>query len=102
MSIADSTMIGRSARALTSRARVRPSIRGISMSMIRRSGHAWSEPAQGLLAVAGGLDLVAVGAELLREEDEQVRVVVDDQDPRRRDAAVRALSTEHARRITAR
>ena len=42
------------------------------------------EPAEGLVAVAGGLDLVAVRAELVREDDEQVRVVVDDEDPRRR------------------
>jgi hypothetical protein len=37
-SIADRTMIGRSACDLISRARVRPSIRAIIMSMIRRSG----------------------------------------------------------------
>ena len=41
-SMADRTMIGRSARALISRARVRPSMRGISRSMISRSGQPWS------------------------------------------------------------
>ena len=61
-SIADSTMIGRSARPLISRARVRPSIRGIIMSMIRRSGQPRPQPAQRLVAVARGLDLVAVGS----------------------------------------
>ena len=101
MSIADSTMIGRSARALTSRASVRPSIRGISMSMIRRSGQAWRQPAQRLVAVARGLDLVAVHAELIGEDDEQVGVVVNDQDPRRRDA-VRSGAAVHGRRIAAR
>jgi hypothetical protein len=38
VSIADRTMIGRSARALISRARVSPSMRLIIMSTIRRSG----------------------------------------------------------------
>ena len=57
-----------------------------------------AEAAQRLLAVARRLDLVAVRAQLVREDHEQVRVVVDDQDARRRDA-VRAGSTEHGRRI---
>ena len=55
--------------------------------MIRRSGHDGAQPAEGLVAVAGGRDLVAVGAQLVGEEDEQVRVVVDDQDPGRVGAA---------------
>ena len=97
-SIADRTMIGRSARPLISRARVRPSIRGIIMSMIRRSGQPDFEPPERLVAVARGLDLEPVRAELVGEEDEEVRVVVDDQDPRRRRLA--AGTTAQHRRLT--
>ena len=64
-------------------------------------GPAGPEPAQGLVAVAGGLDLVAVGAELVGEQDEQVRVVVDDEDPRRRLAVARRTAAQHGRRIGA-
>ena len=49
--------------------------------MIRRSGQPSVEAAQRLVAVARGLDLVAVGAQLVGQQDEQVRVVVDDEDP---------------------
>ena len=41
-----------------------------------------AQPPERLVAVARGRDLVAVGAQLVGEQDEQVRVVVDDEDPR--------------------
>ena len=41
-----------------------------------------AQPAEGLVAVARGRDLVAVGAQLVGQQDEQVRIVVDDEDPR--------------------
>ena len=47
-------------------------------------GPAAVEAAQRLLAVTRGLDLEAVAAQLVGQQDEQVRIVVDDQDPRRR------------------
>ena len=47
--------------------------------MIRRSGQP-VEPPQRLVAVARGLDLEAVGAQLVGQQDEQVRIVVDDED----------------------
>ena len=40
------------------------------------------EPAERLDAVTGGRDLEAVGPELLGQDHQQVRVVVDDEDPR--------------------
>ena len=39
------------------------------------------EAAQGLVTVARGGDLEAIAPELIGEDDEQVPVVVDDQDP---------------------
>ena len=59
------------------------------------------QAAQRLVAVARGRDLVAVDPELVGEDDEQVGVVVNDQDPRRRDA-VRSGAAVHGRRIAAR
>ena len=70
--------------------------------MIRRSGQPLCEPAEGLVAVAGRLDLEAVGAELIGEQDEQVRVVVDDEDPGRGSRArrvVRSAWLEYGRRV---
>ena len=40
------------------------------------------KPAQRLVPVAGRDDVVAVGSQLLREDHEQVGIVVDDEDPR--------------------
>ncbi len=74
-------MIGRSARALTSRASVRPSIRGISRSMISRSGQADVEAPERLFAVAGGGDVEAVVAQLVGQRHEEPAVVVDEEDP---------------------
>ena len=56
---------------------------------------------QRLVAVARGRHLVAVHAELVGEDDEQVGVVVHDQDPRR-GLAVRSGAAVHGRRISAR
>ena len=100
VSIAESTMIGRSARALTSRASVSPSMRDIIMSMMEQVGPAGLEAAERLLAVARGLDLEAVVAELVREQHEQVRIVVDEEDARRRPSA--APAAQHGRRIDGR
>ncbi len=59
------------------------------------------EPPQRLVAVAGRLDLVAVGPELLGEDDEQVGVVVDDEDPRDGHAVGPGCAVQHRPRITA-
>ena len=70
--------------------------------MIRRSGQRGPQPAQRLLAVARGLDLEAVGAELVGEQDEQVRVVVDDAGSAAPHAAVaRRTAAQHGPRIAA-
>jgi hypothetical protein len=54
------------------------------------------EPAQRLVTVARGLNLVAVGAELVGEKHELVRVVVDEKDAGQRLAAVAArTAAEH-------
>ena len=85
-SIADRTMIGRSARALISRARrqaVHPRHQQVDDQQVRPGP---VEPAERLVAVAGGRDVEAVVAELLGERHEQARVVVDEQDPRARRA----------------
>ena len=58
-------------------------MRGMIMSMISRSGQAVSSRRERLVAVPGRDDVVAVRAQLVGEEDEEVRVVVDDQDARR-------------------
>ena len=56
------------------------------------------QAAERLVAVARGLDVEAVGPELVGEQDQQVRVVVDDQDPRRRPLA--PGSTAQHRRLS--
>ncbi len=71
-SIADRTMIGRSARALISRA-----------SDDGEVGPAALQPPQRLHAVAGSRHVVAVVAQLLGQDDEQVRIVVDEEEPGR-------------------
>ncbi len=58
------------------------------------------EPAERLLAVARRLDLEPIGAQLIREQHEQVRVVIDDEDARRPGAAP-PTAAQHGRRIHA-
>ncbi len=58
--------------------------------------------AERLVAIAGGLHLVAVGAQLLGEEHEQVGIVIDDEDPRRRDAVGTGAAMEHGRIVAVR
>src|SRR5687768_16861118 len=45
------------------------------------------QPSERLVPVPGGGDLVTVRAQLVGQQDEQVRVVIDDEDPGGRTAA---------------
>ena len=74
-------------------------MRGIIMSMMSRSGQPRLQPAQRLVAVAGGRDVVAVVAELVGEDDEQVRIVVDEEEPGRALLPCRPAADHHGASI---